>query len=117
MEHRWGQRMRCLARVELSAGDGVHGKGRVRDVSSSGAFLETTLDLPLQTRVILLVLGNESATQVVEIDAIVVRVARGGIGVEWCETPTGSICAVVGCTAPCTAREFQTETEDPLREE
>jgi hypothetical protein len=33
----------------------------------------------------------------------VVRVEPGGIGVEWCETPAGSICAVVGCTTRCAA--------------
>ena len=43
MEHRWGQRKRCRARVYLSAGAGISGTGHVRDVSSSGAFIETTL--------------------------------------------------------------------------
>lgn len=104
MEHRWGQRKRCPARVYLSAGAGIHGTGRVRDVSSSGAFIETTLHLPMQTRVMLVVRGNKSATREVEIAASVARVNRDGIGVEWCETP-GSICAVVGCTVSCAALE------------
>jgi hypothetical protein len=101
MEHRWGQRMRCQANVRLSAGNGIGGSGRVRDVSTSGAFIETAVDLPMHARVMLTVSGNESATHEVEIAAIVARVGRDGIGVEWCETPAGSICPVLGCTTRC----------------
>ena len=100
MEHRWGQRMPCRARARLSAG-AVMGAGHLRNVSSSGAFIETGLDLPVHTQVELVVLGNESATRTVEVNASVVRVERDGIGVEWSETPGGSICAVIGCTTRC----------------
>jgi hypothetical protein len=103
MEHRWGQRMPCRASVRLSAGAGIGGAGRVRDVSSSGAFIETPVVLPMGTTVTLLVMGNESAQRAAEITASVVRVEPDGIGVEWCETPAGSICAVVGCTSRCAA--------------
>jgi hypothetical protein len=103
MEHRWGQRMRCQASVRLSAGTGISGSGRVRDVSSSGAFIETAVEIPMHARVMLRVLGNESAAHEVEITAIVARVSRDGIGVEWCDTPAGSICPVLGCTTPCSA--------------
>jgi hypothetical protein len=101
MEHRWGQRWPCRANVRLVAGPGIGGAGRVRDVSASGAFIETSLELPVYARVGLLVLGNESATHAAEIAASVVRVARDGIGVEWCETPAGSICARLGCATRC----------------
>ena len=109
MEHRWGQRMRCQARTQLSAGAGISGTGCVRDVSTSGAFIETTLDLPMHTRVILFVQGNESATHEVEIAAIVARVDRDGVGVEWCETPAGSICPVLGCAARCATPHVKTD--------
>jgi hypothetical protein len=103
MEHRWGQRMPCRAHVQLSADAGFSGAGRVRDISSSGAFIETALALPVYTRVTLVMLGNASATRTVEIIASVVRVDRDGIGVEWYETRDGSICDVVGCTTRCVA--------------
>jgi hypothetical protein len=103
MEHRWGQRMPCRAHVQLRGGDEISGAGRVRDVSSSGAFIETAIELPVYARVTLVVLGNESATHTVEINASVVRVASDGIGVEWCDTPGGSICEVLGCTTRCAA--------------
>jgi hypothetical protein len=103
MEHRWGQRMPCRALVRLSAGMGVGGAGHVRDVSSSGAFIETAVDLTVGARLDLFVLGNESATRAVELTASVVRVGHAGIGVEWCVTPAGSICAALGCTTFCAA--------------
>jgi hypothetical protein len=101
MEHRWGQRMPCKARVRLIAGGSLTGSGRMRDISSSGAFIETVLELPVNTRLILFVWGNESATHEVEVAASVVRTERGGLGIEWCETPAGSVCARVGCTKGC----------------
>ena len=103
MEHRWGQRLPCRAQVRLSAGDEIYGAGHVRNVSSSGAFIETTLEVPLNARVDLVVLGNESAIHAVDITASVVRVERNGIAVEWCETPAGSICTVLGCVTRCAA--------------
>ncbi|HEU4778509.1 MAG TPA: PilZ domain-containing protein [Steroidobacteraceae bacterium] len=101
MEHRWGQRIDCRARVRIGAGSGIEGVGRVRNVSSSGAYIETALALSDGAKVTLLMLGNESATRAVEIPAIVMRVERAGVGVEWCETPAGSICTKVGCTTQC----------------
>jgi hypothetical protein len=109
MEHRWGQRKCCRARVYLSAGAGISGTGHVRDVSSSGAFIETTLHLPMHARVMLNVRGNESATHEVEIAGSVARVDNDGIGVEWYETPAGSICAVLGCTTLCAALKVKTD--------
>jgi hypothetical protein len=109
MEHRWGQRKRCRARVYLSAGAGISGTGCVRDVSSSGAFIETTLQLPMHARVMLNVRGNESATHEVDMAATVARVDNDGIGVEWYETPAGSICVILGCTTLCAALKVKTD--------
>jgi hypothetical protein len=103
MEHRWGQRMPCRAVVRIADGTRYVGGGRIRDVSSSGAFIETALDIPVYARLALWVLGNESAEHAVELSATVVRVAHDGIGVEWCDTPAGEICGVVGCTTRCGA--------------
>jgi hypothetical protein len=103
MEHRWGQRVPCEARVRLFADAGITATGRVRDISSSGAFIKTALELPVNARVMLMVLGNDSATHVVKIAASVARSGHDGMGVEWCETPARSICAVVGCNTTCVA--------------
>jgi hypothetical protein len=103
MEHRWGQRMPCRATVRISHGTRSGDNGRIRDVSSSGAFIETALQIPVYARLTLWVLGNESAAHAVELSATVVRVARDGVGVEWCDTAAGEVCRVVGCTTRCAA--------------
>lgn len=104
MEHRWGQRMPCGARVRIAAAAGVQGAGRVRDISSSGAFIETMLRIATHSRIALTVTGNASARRPVDIEAIVVRADEDGVGVEWCDTPSMAICNVVGCASRCNAR-------------
>jgi hypothetical protein len=93
--------MDCQATVRLSSGGSSFGEGHVRDVSASGAFIETSLKLAVNARVALVVLGNTSATRAVEINANVVRVEALGLGVEWCDTPAGSICDTLGCRTRC----------------
>jgi len=101
LDHRWGLRSLCKARVRLSTGTGITGTGRVRDISASGAFIETTARLSADAQVDLVILGNQSASHTVELAATVVRIDDDGLGVEWCKTPTCSICAVVGCAVRC----------------
>jgi hypothetical protein len=111
MEHRWGQRLRCQAKVRISAANGISGSGNVRDVSASGAFIETAVKLPVNATATLVVMGNESAARAVEILASIVRIARDGVGVEWRDTPAGSICTVLGCTSHCAE-----STEPPCKQ-
>ncbi|HET9474160.1 MAG TPA: PilZ domain-containing protein [Steroidobacteraceae bacterium] len=103
MEHRWGQRRNCLARVRVSAGSGVGGSARLRNVSLSGAFLETALPLPLFSQIAIAVVSADGSTDAVEFTASVVRADAGGVGIEWCEPVSGSICRQLGCTRKCAA--------------
>ena len=106
MEHRWGRRIRCDARVRLSAGAGSGAAGRLRNVSLSGAFLETAIELPLFARVGLTVVRDDPLTgHEVEVMASVVRREPDGVGIEWCETPRRSICEVLGCATRCAAAQ------------
>ena len=109
--------MPCRALVRISQDEHATVEGRIRDISSSGAFIETMAGIPVYARIALWVLGNESAAHAVEIPATVVRADRDGIGVEWCETPASEICGVVGCTTHCEDSEnynFRCWTADPL---
>lgn len=101
MEHRWGQRRPCRARVGISAGAGITGTARVRDVSISGAFLETALRLPLFSQVAIAVLHDDGAKHALEFTAAVTRTEPDGVGIEWCEPVAGSICRLLGCTLDC----------------
>jgi hypothetical protein len=96
MEHRWGRRIACGAAARLDAGAGIVGVGRLRDVSLSGAFIETALELPLLARVSVAVRDTYVA-------ASVVRIVDDGCGVEWCETAPRAICPLLGCRSLCDA--------------
>jgi hypothetical protein len=104
MEHRWGHRIDCGARVRLCASGAIAGAGRLRNVSMSGAFIETSVDLPLFARIAVSVVrsGPEPLQEPVLL-ATVVRVAHDGVGVEWRETAPRDICPLLGCASPCAA--------------
>jgi hypothetical protein len=101
MEHRFGHRHPCGARVRISAGDGITGGGRLLNVSLSGGYVQTAMDLPLFGTVNIQKVqeGSDGA----ELLAMVVRKDPDGVGVEWCETPGCSICRTLGCAQPCYA--------------
>lgn len=103
MEHRWGERFSCRLNIWIDAGAGPGGTGRLRNVSLSGAFLETALDLSLLAQINVGVVREGAGDRELAIPASVVRRDRDGVGVEWCETPKGSICKFLGCTTRCAA--------------
>lgn len=91
----------CRALVRFSTETGVKGTGRIRVIGTHGAFIETGAELRVGTPLKLLVLGNDSAPHVVEIDATVVGSESYGVEVEWQERRNCPICAVIGCSVPC----------------
>jgi len=116
MEHRWGQRKCCRARVCVSAGAGASGSARMRDVSISGAFLETALPLPLFAQIAIAVLRDDGSAHAMEFTASVVRSEPGGVGIEWCEPVSGSICRTLGCTIKCAASRLTGNREETAHE-
>lgn len=102
IEHRWGRRIPCSAPIRIltptSSAD-----ARLRDLSSSGAFIETDLRLPACTPVTLAILREDGSRREQQLRAMVVRIAADGLAVEWCETPAGPVCPVLGCTTLCAA--------------
>ena len=101
MEHRWGRRRPCRARVSVSTGGGASGLGQLKNLSMSGAFLETALPLPLYAQLAITVLRNDGSTHQIEFTAVVVRHDANGVGIEWCEPYAGSICGALGCDIDC----------------
>jgi hypothetical protein len=105
MEHRWGERIACGTPVSLVLDAGAAHDGRMRDVSMSGAFIETSTPFPPLARVTLSVSASAAGRGAgLDIDALVVRVAPDGVGIEWCETPRGSFCTLLGCAEHCKSR-------------
>jgi PilZ domain-containing protein len=84
MEHRWGQRVSADVMVRLIGAPGAIGTGRLRNVSATGAFVQTNLDLPLLTTVrVEWIAGPPPAGHPCAGRAYVVRQVAAGVGIEW----------------------------------
>ncbi len=99
MEHRWGRRIVCSATVHLSAGAAT-GSGRIRDISMSGAFIETSFTPALNSPVQIAVHRDDGRMGPVK-SGCVVRREPDGFALEWAETPSGCVCPQLDCTEPC----------------
>ena len=84
MEHRWGQRVPADVIVRLIGAPGAIGTGRLRNVSATGAFVHTNLDLPPLTPVrVELIAGPPPKGYPCAGRAYVVRQVAAGVGIEW----------------------------------
>lgn len=81
VEQRWGARFRLNTPAELRAPDVLPGDACVRDVSLSGAFVETGARLPMHARVSVRPLCRPGQW----VDASVVRTEASGMAVKWLE--------------------------------
>ena len=82
-EIRFGGRIPLAVPVELTSGDTRRAAGTLRDLSISGALIETDLELPVFTNLVVTLptLAGESMPR--QLVACVVRQAPAGVGVEW----------------------------------
>jgi hypothetical protein len=81
VEQRWGARFRLNTPAQLRAPDVLPGDARVRDISLSGAFVETGARLPMHARVSVRPLCRPGQW----VDASVVRTESTGMAVKWLE--------------------------------
>lgn len=86
MEHRWGARMSIRLPVRLGSDPLTLIHGVLRDVSLSGAYIETN-DSPLSRNPLLVELGpaDSRSREPLALRAFVVRRDAGGLGIEWCD--------------------------------
>lgn len=91
MDHRWGRRQPTDVAVRFVAKAGMTGTGRVLNISSTGAYLETHVPLRLLSLVYLepdtSVSGDDTRRCVA---ASVVRRDARGVGLEWCDFSIGA---------------------------
>ena len=86
MEHRWGRRLDTSIDASLFGHPCAVGRGCVRNLSMTGAFVQTNLRLPLLSQVdIELHLRLVPPCETHRIAASVVRTTGEGIGIEWCD--------------------------------
>jgi hypothetical protein len=96
MEHRWGQRVTLEVPVTLEVAGRTPGRGVLRNASISGAWIETALELPVFSNLVVsLPSHGESAPRPVDLPACVVRRAAAGFAVEWRDMFCPSIVALL----------------------
>lgn len=84
MEHRWGNRTSVALKVRLMSRTGAVGAGYLRDVSISGAYLQTALRLPSLASLKVIADSNSWGACVVRCDA-------SGMGIEWDEFASAEV--------------------------
>jgi hypothetical protein len=84
MEHRWGPRQATDVAVRFVARPGTMETGRVRNISMTGAYMETRVPLRRFSLVYLEPVTPTSGAAR-RIAASVVRQDALGVGLEWCE--------------------------------
>jgi hypothetical protein len=87
MEHRLGSRHAIELEVYLRMwGSTVSAKGRLLDLSVSGAFVATRLPCrPLLHVTVQIVPEGRTRRNGMAVEGLIVRLAEGGIGIEWDE--------------------------------
>jgi len=87
MEHRWGRRTETAIDVSILARPWATGRGCIRNLSMTGAFVQTGLALPLLAPLELeLHLRLPGGLESYRIATTVVRTSDLGLGVEWCDS-------------------------------
>ena len=82
--HRWGQRITLEVPVKIELGGRPMGHGLLRNASLSGGFIETALEVPVFTNlVVVLQATGGAASRSPGLAACVVRREPAGFAVEW----------------------------------
>jgi hypothetical protein len=88
MEHRWGNRVPTDLPVRISCAH-LTGNGTLRNLSVSGAFIETSLPLASLAMVrVRIPRDPHDSTAPAIVWGFVARRDSRGIGIEWCELAT-----------------------------
>jgi PilZ domain len=83
--HRWGQRIAVDIPVLVAACALPAIQGSLKNLSLSGALVETDQELPLHGYIAISVKRPEIAESATRVMARVARYSKGAVGVEWCE--------------------------------
>ena len=85
-EHRWGERHEVNFPILVDAGtEAKGGKGWVRNLSLSGAFVTSDCDWRLNTLIEVGIRMPPPSTRITIVRAIVSRKLKDGVGIEWYE--------------------------------
>jgi hypothetical protein len=85
MEHRWGERIRMDMPVRVSADEVAGIRGRMRNLSLSGALLRIDASLRLNALIEVSVELPQQSHSPAILLAHVSRTGKEGVGIEWCK--------------------------------
>jgi PilZ domain len=85
LEHRWGERVRVNIPVRVETADLPAANGRMKNLSLSGALMESDVDLRLHTLIEVTIALPVPSTRTAVIKAHVSRKLEKEVGIEWYE--------------------------------
>lgn len=94
MEHRWGVRLLLDVSVRLDGRPQMLTFARLKNASSSGAYVQTRAALPMLSQV-WLELDWDRRDDSKRIAAYVVRTDPDGVGLEWCDFAPRAILTLI----------------------
>jgi hypothetical protein len=99
--------------VRLSSSGTEIGMGSIANVSTSGAFLETKIQLPVNARITLEATASAGGDLAgLKLDARVARVDSRGLGIEWRVMATPQILALLTAPSPRLAYAANDDDDD-----
>jgi len=116
MEHRWGRRIAIKIPVRLIVESGDPVIGETQNISISGAFVQTARPVPLWARLeVEVILPGQRERRPERVAAHVMRRARDGVAIEWCDLAPQAVRALVLAAEPVAARPARPEACRSLR--
>jgi len=85
MEHRWGERINLDLPVRITAHPFTVRSGRLCNLSVSGAYVRTDVELRLLSRIQIMLDLPLLKCEALPIPAYIARKCKDGFGLEWCE--------------------------------
>ncbi|HEX5460932.1 MAG TPA: PilZ domain-containing protein [Steroidobacteraceae bacterium] len=114
MEHRWGVRHPLDVSVRLDGRPHLPTFARLKNASSSGAYLETRTAPPMLSQV-WVELGWDRRDDSKRIAAYVVRTDQDGIGLEWCDFAPRAIVALIERSRRLVASDHRDDISPAIR--
>ena len=96
MEHRWGHRREISRAVHVGTRSGLAARGRISNISISGAFVVSPLPVSLFSHVVVQFTAMvEGRRTKMVVEGQVVRKEGAGFGMEWSEFAPEAVRALV----------------------
>src|ERR1700732_2267593 len=105
MEHRFGHRVSTQVRVRIGVSPQSFSTGHIRNLSVSGAFVQTSVrPAPMGSVRVCFDERHSHGSLKFELDAYLVRSPPDGLGIEWAENESAILLALLSVLEPAAVR-------------